>query len=192
VAHAGEVPQVGGNRAKELAAYLSNSVSDVADPSHLKSLLEDWEKGSRSGDKFLVVSPKTRREQLFKLILPNRDRSECGAKESLTYFVSGDDRNAAIFWPQFFGVGIEDYDLKDSIAIAATTIVMAHRLDNRYIGGLEICYYNNGIWTFRNYDEQCKPLWNHLRKTACDQIKNVLLNSEQLDQLVSNSAIDQM
>jgi hypothetical protein len=191
VAHAGEVPQVGGNRSRELATYLSDSVPDVTDPEQLKRLLEDWGRKSRSGDKFLLVSPKTQREQLFKLSLPSRDRADCVARENLSHFVSGDERNAAVFWPQFFGIGVEQYDLRESIAIAATTIVMAHRLDNRYIGGLEICYYCNDVWTFRNYDDQCKPLWNHLRKTACDQIKNLLLNSDHINQFVSSSAIDQ-
>ena len=54
---------------------------------------------------------------------------------------------------------------------------MAHKLDSRYIGGLQIWYYSNGAWTFRD-DDQCGPLWDHLIRIACDEIKNLLLNSE--------------
>jgi hypothetical protein len=41
--------------------------------------------------------------------------------------------------------------------VAAATVFMAHKLDSRYIGGLQIWYYSNGAWTFRDND-QCGPL----------------------------------
>src|SRR5260221_8266319 len=177
IAHAGEVPQVGGNPAGELAVYLSNSVFDHNNSQDLEGVLREWGGKSRyrSGDKFLVVSPHSQPNQLFKLSMPSTVSPDCDVRPSFSHFVSGDERNAAVFWPEFFGVGTESYDLKDSIAIAAATIVMAHRLDNRYIDGLQIWYYSNDSWTQRNYD-QCKSLLDHLNKTTCRQIKELLLD----------------
>lgn len=181
VAHAGEVPRVGGDPAGELAAHLSNSVFDHNNSRDLESLLREWggKSGYRSGDKFLVVSPHTQHWQLFKLSMPSTVSPDCEVRLSLSHFVSGDERNPAVFGPEFFGVGTESHDLKESIAIAAATIVMAHKLDNRYVGGLQIGYYNNGHWTIRSYD-QCKPLRDHLNTTASRQIKELLLDPQHL------------
>jgi hypothetical protein len=180
VAHAGEVPQVVGNPSRELADYLSSTKFDVMNSSQLENVLVEWGKESRyqMGDKFLIVSPKTKVNQVFKMCAPSRACPDYRIRPS-SHFVSGDETNAAVFWPQFFGVGVEEHSLGESIAIAAVTIVMAHKLDNRYIGGLEVWYYSNGAWTFLNED-QCKPLWNDLRNTACGRIKNELLQSSRI------------
>jgi hypothetical protein len=172
---------VGGDPSGELAAYLSNTVLGHNDSRDLESALYEWGQKSRyrSGDKFLVVSPKSQPNQLFKLSMPSRVSPDCSVRTSLSHFVSGDERNAAVFWPEFFGVGTEVHDLKESIAIAAATIVMAHRLDNRYVGGLQIWYYSNDAWTLRNYD-QCKPLLVYLNVTTCRQIKELLLDPQHL------------
>jgi hypothetical protein len=181
VAHAGEVPQVGGNPSSELAAHLSDSLPEHSDSSDLERVLLEWAGKSpyRSGDKFLVVSPKTQPNQLFKLSLPSRVCPDSRVRPSLTHVFSGDERNAAVFWPEFFGVGTESYNLTESIAIAAATIVMAHRLDKRYIGGLQIWYYSDDAWAQRSYDE-CKSLWDHLDNETCRTIKELLLDPQHL------------
>ncbi len=100
----------------------------------------------------------------------------CHVWESSQFF-SGDERNSAVFWPEFFNVGEEDYDLRQSISIAATTVVMAGKISSGYIGGLDIWYYSRDQWKYLDSD-RCKPLRQYIRKQGAHDIADVLLKPD--------------
>jgi hypothetical protein len=64
------------------------------------------------------------------------------ALQVLQYLIAGNERNAAIFWPQYFKADSEKLALQTATCLAATTILMGHELNPEGIGGLQIWQYS--------------------------------------------------
>jgi hypothetical protein len=173
IAHAGFMAQIGANPSKELADHLAQVFSGN-DSNELKRVLREWGdvQGRRfARDKFLIVTPRTAPDQLLKLSM----FPDCHVWTSSQFF-SGDERNSAVFWPSFFKVDDEDYDLEQSLSIAAATIVMAQKISAGYIGGLDMWYCHKGQWKYLDSDH-CRPLRWYISKQGAQGITQTLLKS---------------
>ena len=86
----------------------------------------------------VVVSPRAPCGwRIWKLPIEKDSRP----MQILQYLITGDERNAAIFWPQYFRADSEKLTLQTATCLAATTILMGHELNPGGIGGLQIWQY---------------------------------------------------
>jgi hypothetical protein len=180
IAHAGTLSDVYGNASYELESYLSQEAPTSDDSRELEQCLLQWGEKRKSSvslsGKFLIVAPTRRPHQLLKLFAPSSYRPDWYIRYSESRFVSGSERNPAVFWPEFFGVGEEPLTVDQSLAVAATTLAMAHKLEPGWIGGLEIWLYESGEWVHLDSD-RCWAVWKKLKKEAIPAIQELLLGS---------------
>jgi len=139
-------------RGVEPARKLTEHLSDMGViPEDPRAVLEKW------GNEFfqskypgethaspvcvlLVVIPQSIFCIAYKLYVGNESRLD----QSFQYLISGNESNAAIFWPEYLGCDNETHEMDVAVRIAAYTILMGAQLNPAGVGGLEIWRYEDG------------------------------------------------